>query len=161
MTKTTDTRQLRMTVDSILAKYGIDNLQLSIDLASGVKTFFEGTRAGDNPVEIRARIQKALETGAQKAAKQDEMEGRIKVATGLSVSEYWYRDGVIDFLLQRDAEGQTIEKFAEACRADPYNMPKFFKFSERPSLIKDDWGLAFAKGTNLKQEDRAFRNIGI
>jgi hypothetical protein len=132
-----------MTIDSVLGKYAIDNLQLSIDLASAMKSFFDDTRAGENPVDVRKRIEIALRTGADRASKMDELEGRIKFATGLSVNERWYLDGIMDFLMARELQGQTIEAFATACSADPFNMPKFFKIAERPSLIKDCWGLAF------------------
>ena len=139
-----------MTMDSILAKYGIDNLQLSMDLTTAARTFFTETEAGNNPVTVRQRIEAAMQTGATRAAKMDDMESRVYKATGLRVSEGWHRDGVMDFLLNRDAEGQTIEVFANACWSDPYGMPKFHQIAAKPALLIANWGLAFM---NAKKTD--------
>lgn len=132
-----------MTIDSILAKYGIDNLQLSMDMATAARTFFTETEAGNDPVTVRQRIEAAMQTGATRAARMDDMESRVYRATGLRVSDGWHRDGVMAFLLSRDAEGQTIEKFAQACRADPFGMPKFHQIAAKPALLIANWGLAF------------------
>jgi len=148
MTESTNQRQIILLVKGIMQKHNLTDLQVEIDFSSAFWRYVTERKAGRTAVQIREDILKDLEIGAAKATAQENMESRIKFATGLSVNELWYRDGVIDFLIARDAEGQTVEHFAKACTDDPYNMPKFFKFSERPSLIKDNWGLAFMKKTD-------------
>src|SRR5688572_13787281 len=143
MTESTNQRQIILLVKGIMHKHGIDDLQVEIDFTSAFWRYITERKAGRSAAQIREDILNDLGIATVKSTKQEEMESRIKFATGLSVNERWYRDGVIDFLIYRDAEGQTIEHFAKACTDDPYNMPKFFKFSEFPSLIKDNWGLAF------------------
>jgi len=152
MTKTTDLRQLRMTIDSILTKYGIDNLQLSIDLSSAVRTYFNETTAGNSPVDVRKRIEESMQVGAVRAEKLDAMESRIHEAMGLRVSEEWHRAGVINFLIAQDAKGKTIEVFAEQCRKHPYSMPKPYQIAQKPSLLISDWDLAFL-GVTVKKTD--------
>ena len=147
MTKTTDTRQLRMTIDSILSKYEIDNLKLSLDLSTAARSFFEETKKGRDAATVRKEIEEALQAGARLATKNEQMEKRIFAAMGLRVTDRWYTDGVIEFLHQRDEEGQTIEAFAEVCKSNPFTMPKFYKFGEKPSLLIVDYGLAFVGST--------------
>jgi hypothetical protein len=80
---------------------------------------------------------------SDKEQRYNEMEDRIYKSTGLTVSDRWYRERVMDFLLEKDEHGETIETFAKACKDDPYNMPKFFQIAQKLSLLKDTWGLAF------------------
>lgn len=143
MTKTTDTRQIGLLIQGILRKYGIDNLQLEIDLTSAIKIYFEQAYKKENKAEMRERILADIGVFAEKVKKNEQMESRIFQATGLYVNDRWYRDGVIEFLLEKDSLGETIEKFAETCKSNPYTMPKFFKIAEKPAYLKDVWGLAF------------------
>ena len=143
MTTTTDKRQISIFTNKILAKYDIDNLQLEIDLISAFHAYLtERLKSGDK-VGARERIEKALQLHEKRATKNEQMESRIFKATGLYVNERWYMDGIIDFLTKKDEQGETIEVFAERCKADPFNMPKFFKIAEKPAYLKDVWGLAF------------------
>ena len=52
---------------------------------------------------------------------------------------------MIRFLLKKDAEGQSVELFAEWCRNNPFNAPKFFKIAEMPDLLMVNWPAAFAE----------------
>jgi hypothetical protein len=94
---------------------------------------------------------------SDKEQRYNEMEDRIYKSTGLTVSDRWYRERVMDFLLEKDEQGETIETFAKACKDDPYNMPKFFQIAQKLSLLKDTWGLAFVddseQGNNNSGED--------
>lgn len=143
MTKTTDSRQIGMLIRGILSKHGIDNLQVEIDLSSAMHRYIHERAQGRDLAHIREEILKDMQAGAGMAEKNTDMENRIFQAMRLYVNDRWYRDGVIDFLLEKDRRGQTIEQFAAACNADPFNMPKFFKIAERPVYLKETWGLAF------------------
>lgn len=144
MTKSTDSRNIRQLVNSILVSYGIDDLALESNLSSGLLRYLQErmTNRGRDKAAIRAEILAELQIGATKATTNDAMESRIFQATGLYVNERWHTDGVIAFLIEKDAQGETIEQFAKACKDDPFTMPKFFKIAEKPSYLKDTWGLA-------------------
>jgi hypothetical protein len=75
---TTDSRQLRMLMDGILAHYGIDNLQLSIDLSSAVKRFLASDSPARTREDILKGIQKTLEQGAEMQIRIDAIEAEIK-----------------------------------------------------------------------------------
>lgn len=143
MTETTDSRQIRLLVTGILAKYDIDDLLLEIDLSEAFKQYLQARQKSRDKAGIRERIMADMEIAAARQTKNEEMESRIFKATGLYVNERWYQDGIIDFLIEKDRQGETIEVFATACKADPYKMPKLFKIAEKPSYLRDVWGLAF------------------
>lgn len=84
-------------------------------------------------------------TSSEKEQAYKAMEERVFKSTGLAVNETWRRERVIDFLIEKDAAGETIEIFAAKCKADPFNMPKWFQIAQKPSLLKDTWGLAFVQ----------------
>lgn len=146
MTETTDSRQIRLLVNRILVSYGIDDLGLESNLSSGVLKYLQARlkNGKTDKAAIRKEILGSMEIAAAKATKNEAMESRIFKAMGLYVNDRWYKDGVIDFLLKKDEQGETIEVFAQKCKDDPYNMPKFFKIAEKPSYLKDTWGLAFS-----------------
>lgn len=151
MTQTTVKRQLTLLVQGILRKYHADiSLEGEIALIENVYKFINSApKTGQDAATVRNRILAAITAGQAEHEKSLDMEGRIFAALGLYVNQRWYQDGVIDFLKKRDNLGQTIETFAARCKADPYNMPKFFKIAEKPSLLMDTWGLAFPAGEKV------------
>jgi len=157
MTETTDKRQITMLVKGILSKYGIDNLACEMVLIDSFWQYVTERKAGKPIAEIRADILRDLEIGVEKKTKNDEMESRIFQATGLYVSDKWYLDGVIDFLIKHERAGETIETFAERCKADPFTMPKFFQIAQKPSLLRDTWGLAFVDEKSKSLEEQGWR----
>lgn len=164
MTETTGKRQITKLVNGIFTKFGIDNLACEMVLTDAFWRYVTERKTGKSIAEIRADILRDLEISGEKKAKNDEMESRIFQATGLYVNDKWYLDGIIDFLQKHDALGETIETFAERCKADPYNMPKFFQIAQKPTLLRDTWGLAFIAPSTKQDEtpaDRMFRKIGI
>lgn len=58
---TSNSRQLRMLMDGVLSKHGIDNLQLSIDLCEAAKKFF----SSDNPTKTRESILKDIQASLE------------------------------------------------------------------------------------------------
>lgn len=145
MTESTDKRQITLLVKGLMQKHGLTALQVEIDFVSAFWRYITERKAGRDISRVREDILNDLQIAAANATKQENMESRVKFSTGLSVDESWYREGVIAFLIARDLDGQTVEKFAEACRADPFNMPKFFQIAAQPALIRKNWGLAFQK----------------
>lgn len=79
MTRTTDTRQLRLAVDGILAAHGIDNLELTLKLCDAFR------RMADSPTphHTREQILKSLSVSTAKheqlTAIRNEIEQRVRI----------------------------------------------------------------------------------
>ena len=58
---------------------------------------------------------------------------------------------VIDFLIEREAEGETIEQYAEWHKSPehPSDAPKIWKIEKDPMLIKFSWTSAFQKPAEI------------
>ena len=145
MTATTDSRQIGMIVRGILSKHNLDNLQLEIDLTESFKRYMDGKKQGRDIAKIREEILLSLEIGALKENAKINMEARVKLSLGIEVSGRSRYNDMIRFLLKKDAEGQSVELFAEWCRNNPFNAPKFFKIAEMPDLLMVNWPAAFAE----------------
>jgi hypothetical protein len=117
----------------------------SYDRKKGIAEAKERKAKADAKRENSDPLLEFAKMGSAKEQANQAMEERIARAMHITTNDRWYRDGIIQFLIRKDAEGQSIETFAQACTADPFNMPKFFKIAEKPSLLRDTWGLAFAK----------------
>ena len=71
MTETTKTRQIKLLIGGVLKAYDIDNLQLEIDMLSGIQRVLES----EEPVRTReSYIQKIREALGKNAAQQSEDE---------------------------------------------------------------------------------------
>ena len=151
MTKTTDTRQLRLLIEGTIQAYGIDNLQLEIDLFSGIKRLLES----DTPVRTRetvlASLRKTLELGALRENLVINMEARVKACMGIDVSGRERYRPMIDYLIKKDTEGQTVEAFAKWCQEHPFNAPKAFKIAENPDLLMINWPAAFTEAITVHE----------
>lgn len=145
MTKTTSNRQLRETIGSVLRFNGIDSLKVEADVCSAVTRFLDEVRDGRDPVKVRADIEKAFWNGIEDSQPFEKMKQRIMDALHINLSENKSWGGVIAHCLKKDSEGQTIERFAAACEANPFGMPKPFQIAQKPELIRDTWPLAFPK----------------
>jgi len=158
MTQTTIKRQVTLLVKGLLQKHAIDHLQLEIELVEGVWGFITEVRKGRDAATVRAEILAALKANEAQVTKDAELESRIFKALGLYVNEQWYKSDVIAFLHKREAEGQTVEEFAEACKADPFTMPKFYEIAKNPEYLRTVWGMAFVNKPPKNQEPirRAF-----
>lgn len=122
MTKTTNSRQLRLLVDGVLERYGIDNLQLSIELCEAAKKFF----ASDNPVKTRESIlkgvQKTLEQGATMQIRIDEIEAEIKNRVRISPVGREWEDFLRWAYKQEQEKGENIERFVDWWVSDEWRM---------------------------------------
>lgn len=147
MTKTTDSRQLRLLVDGILSLNGIDDLKLSIDLCEGVKKFW----ASETPVRTRedilSGIGKSLEKGAAKQleleAIRNEIESRVHINP---TTQEW-----IDFTewawKKKEEKGEEIGKFIDWWLSDDWRKqhPPF-----KPTGWLTSWPQAFVKTESIE-----------
>lgn len=145
MTESTTTRQIGLFIKETLKAYGIDNLQLEIDLFCGVKKVM----ASAEPVRTRealiAGLRKTLEIGVLAEDLRINMEARVKLSMGIDIAgRDRYRD-MIDFLVKKDGEGQSVELFAEWCRNNPFSAPKPFQIAASPDALMINWPAAFVE----------------
>lgn len=153
MTETTDSRQIGMMTQAILAKYQVDNLQLEIDLSSALLAYLREKQAGTPTGKIREKVLAAMEIAAAKSTKYDDMARRVKQALGLEVTGRSRYDGMMEFLLKRDAAGEAIEVYSQWQNDNPYKAPASFKIAERPELLEETWGMAFVKKTDERRPE--------
>jgi hypothetical protein len=137
-------RQLTLLVQGILGKHKVDSLQLEVDLVSSLQRMWtEGGRDPSKLTSIREDILKSMLAGAAMVNEQAEMEKRVKTSLQISVDGRSRYDDMIKFLLKKDAEGQTVERYADWCRDNPFEAPKPFQISMRPALLEETWLMAF------------------
>lgn len=67
------------------------------------------------------------------------MLDRVEKAIGITPDGKPVWDTIARFLIEKEANGETIEMFAANCKADPYTTPKAHKIAESPLLIKANW----------------------
>lgn len=155
MTTTTVKRQITKLVRGVFEKYR-DDLEREINMVEAVHQYIVGCNAGRPIAQVREEIFTAMQLGAQSSQVREAMETRIKSALGVDpgvTPSLW--DTVIEFLIKKDADGQTIEKFASACQSDPYGMPKAHQIAQKPSLIQSMWLKAFpVQSTQTAQPDK-------
>ena len=146
MTKTTDSRQIGLLVGGILQHYGIDNLQLEIDLSSAVKRYFDERYKSGDKAGIRERIMKDMEVAAANAKQKEQMEVRVMSAIGINASGERFSN-MIDWLIKEEEEGKTIEGFKSWWdKQNEFKRPALWKISDRPALLHELWPSAFANG---------------
>ena len=81
---------------------------------------------------------------------RNQLNSRMETALGMSIDEgvrNW--EAVINHCLGKHYKGETIEKFMEWCKADPYNSPKKHQIAQNPLLIKIMWQSAFVEKTDV------------
>jgi hypothetical protein len=158
MTKTTDSRQLGMIFRGVLEKHGLwefaeqneKDLMVEMDLVMAAKMYFAEVKQ-IGAANVRQKIFETLKLSAAKASETDAMESRIQSALGINaVGKEW--EDVLAFLIREDAQGRTIEKFAKACEADVYNMPKSHQIAMNPKLIISLWPKAQTPENNNVKE---------
>lgn len=149
---TTINRQLTLLVQGIHGKYGIDNLQLEVDLVSSLQRMWvEGGKDPQKLSKIREEILDSLLAGAKNENEYIEMEGRAAAALRININGGSSFEEVIKFLIKKEKEGQTIEQYARWCNENPYNAPKGFQIAMTPHLLIRTWPMAFA---NVAPEEK-------
>ncbi len=153
MTEATRKRELRLLFDNILSRYGIDNLQLSMDLCAGARGMYEDNTTSRTPAQIRASLEATLLTGAETYNKRkilcDEVERDLHRNIPWS-DERW--KSLPAFLEKAFATGQTWQKFWR------WHNLKEFRASSVEYLtghkIIDWWPQAFTNQSEANTEAR-------
>lgn len=149
MTTGTDSRNVKKIIQSILQGNGIDNLKCEADLFGAWMRYMNERSAGLTPAEVRANITAEYnQVGISKdGVERSQLKSRMETALGMAIDEgvrNW--ETVINFCkTQEHYKGETIEKFMEWCKSDPYNSPKKHQIAQNPLLIKIMWQSAFEK----------------
>ncbi len=151
MTRTTNTRQLRETVGAVLKANGIDSLKVEADICTAVMQFFREVQYGRDPAKVREEIAQAYWNGIVDKQPFEKMRQRIMDALHINIEGDPNWEPVINFCVNQDARGETIERFAAACAENPFEMPKPFQIAQKPNIITKVWPQAFPK---VKQTTR-------
>jgi len=147
MTQSTDKKNIEKIVKGILFNNGIDNLKAEIDLIEVWWRYVTEREEGLSPAEARLKIAQEFngtgqsEKGQERNITRQEFMDVMKINVGDSTD--W--NSLLDFLIKAKAKGETIQQFADWCKADPYNSPKIHQIAQKPLLVKQVWAAAFFK----------------
>jgi hypothetical protein len=146
MTKQTDTKVLRQTIDGILSAYEIDNLELSIKLCEAFKKM-------DDSKDIRAtrdEILAGLQRGASKVDELKDISEEIFKATRLRpVTPAWVE--FVEFAWKEAKKGKTITAFLSWWNSDEWQATHP---PAKPDTWYVKWDMAFVvevKPENIQQ----------
>lgn len=160
MTQTTVNRQLSLLVKGILESHKIDHFQLEVDLVSSLQRMWnEAGRDASKMVTIREEILSAMLAQGAAENKLADMEGRVKMCMGISIDGRGRYTDMLKFLVRKDEKGQSLEKYAQWCRENPYDAPKFFKIAEKPELLMTTWEMAFQEKKEASVGHRKFERL--
>lgn len=163
MTTGTDSRNVKKIIQSIMQSNGIDNLKCEADLFGAWMRYMNEREDGKTPAEVRAKI--AAEYNgvgiSEDGVKRNQIKDRMQTALGMEIDEGitdWFT--VVTFCkTQEHYKGETIEKFMEWCKTDPYNSPKKHQIAQNPLLIKKMWASAFIAKPEPQQTGRVQANL--
>jgi hypothetical protein len=120
----------------------IDDLGLEAVLCDAVTDFFALTKTAANPVTVRGDLVDAYLHFIPQVKADEAMRERVEVALKVRPDERW--EDLLKWIIAREKEGQTLEKYAEWVNANPYAAPKVTQMAQRPWVIRDTWPAAFA-----------------
>lgn len=121
MTKTTETRQLRLLLDGVLSAHGVDNLQLSIDLCAAVKEFLSSETPVHTREQIIARLRGSLERGAGKQEQLQTIAAEIeRTARIRPVGPAWA--DFIEWAWKQEQDGHGIKAFLSWWASDEWRL---------------------------------------
>jgi hypothetical protein len=158
MTTGTDSRNIKKIIQAILQSNGIDNLKCEADLFGAWMRYMNERETGLTPAQVREKITAEYnQVGiSEEMVARNQLKTRMETALGMSIDEgvrNW--ETVITFCkVQEHYKGETIEKFMEWCKADPYNSPKKHQIAQNPLLIKVMWQSAFIEKTDVNSEPK-------
>lgn len=149
MTTGTDYRNIKQIVKSILQKNSVDDLKLEIELVSTWHRYVNEREEGLTPAQTRAKIVEEFGVlgfvGLSKKARERSRMAQVLMDTlRLNVEEdrpEWI--AVIDFCLEAEKKGETVQKYEEWRKKDLFNSPKAHQIVMKPRLIKSTWPQAF------------------
>lgn len=118
---TTDSRQLRMLVDGVLSAYGVDDLQLSIDLCEAFKKLGASPTPARTREDILAGIKNGMKKGADTQVHLDairaEIENRVRISP---VGNSW--EDFIKWAFKQEEKGEHISRFLDWWTADEWRL---------------------------------------
>jgi hypothetical protein len=149
MTTGTDNRNIKQIVKSILQNNQVDNLKLEVDLVSAWNRYVNEREDGKTPAQVRENITREFgDLGflgiSELALKRSRMAQTLMEHLRLNVEEdrpEWI--AVIDFCLEAEKRGETVQKYQEWRQKDLFNSPKSHQIVMNPRLIKATWPQAF------------------
>jgi len=147
MTLSTDKKNISQIVRGILQGNGVDNLKLEIDIIAAWHKYVTVREDGLTPAESRMRIAKEYNElgfsakGQERNILRQEFMDVMHIDFGGEDSADW--SALLDHLVKAKAKGETIQKYSEWCKADPYNSPKIHQIAQKPLLVKQTWAAAF------------------
>lgn len=111
-------------MDGVLSHYGIDNLQLSIDLCESVKKFLAS--GGETPAKTRENILKGLSDTLEKSVAMqtriDEMGAEIEKRVRINPTGREWEDFLRWAYRQEKEKGEKIERFIDWWVSDEWRM---------------------------------------
>lgn len=142
---TTNTRQLRLLVNGVLALHNIDNLACEMHIVDAIKKFLEEGNA--EPVrtkdKILADISRSLGKSAVIGDLKQSIVDEINKRTGLRPTGQDWEDFVL-FCVRENEQGKTISKFLDWWMLDEWQAQHP---PSRPQIWRVKWDLAF-RGNN-------------
>lgn len=149
MTKSTDKKNIEKIVAGILESNSIDNLKLQIDLVSAWWRYVTAREDGLTPAEVRQKIAAEFDSlgfssvGQERNQVRQEFQDVMRLDFGSEDNEDWKI--LLNFLVERRREGESITQYLKWCKDDPYNSPKLHQIAQNPLLVKQTWKAAFYK----------------
>lgn len=142
MTQTTDSRQLRLLIDSMLSAYGIDNAELSFKLSGAIKKLLDSPTPVRTREEIMSSLQKKLTGGVAKQAELERIEKEIHLRTVINpVTRDWQE--FIKWAAKKNEEShQDISKFLDWWLSDEWQKAHP---PTKPESWYVKWDLAFVE----------------
>ena len=145
MTKSTDTRQLRLLIEGTIQAHGIDNLRLEIDLFSGIKRLLESETPVRTREDVLEGIRNALNNGTSKQmelnAIRDEIETRVNIRP---TGDEW--EGFIQWAWkQKEEKQETIQKFIDWWLSDDWRRL-------HPPFKPANWYISWPQAFTISQE---------
>jgi len=165
MTNSTDTKNIKKIVRALLVKYKVVDehneplLQAEIDFTSAWHRYVTEREDGLTPAEARLKIADEFDDifisakGQERNITRQEFMDVMKIDFGSEDNANW--NTLLSHLVEAKAKGETIQKFAEWCKADPFNSPKVHQIAQNPLLVKQVWRSAFAVGEKAQSTDRS------
>lgn len=129
MSKATESRELRLLIESILEDKGVllegALASLAFELTTAVSRFREEVKQGRAPAEAKASIQAAIIRGAAKQLPKMEMGERIekackRVGYNFNGAPETEQDRLINLAIDDEPEGYTIERFVSWASKDEW-----------------------------------------
>jgi len=149
MTLSTDKKNIEKIVRGILELNKVDNLRLEIDIVCAWHKYVTQREGGLTPAESRLQIMGEYNElgisakGQERNQMKQEFMDVMKLDFGGEDSADW--SILLTFLIDAKSKGETIQQFADWCKADPYNSPKLHQIAQKPLLVKQVWRSAFSR----------------